>query len=365
MKKLVEIIPTLEVGGAENLVVNLLKKINYNEVNIYLIILFDDTKNMYKNIVDNYPIKVIYMNKKDGLDISLFISLYKTLNKISPNSIHTHLYASSYVFFWKLLNRRVFWGHTVHSVADKELYSFHKPLMYLAYKLQLAHPIAISNEIKKTVIEYYKLDKDYVNVISNGIDLENFSISRINKILPEKEFNIITSGHLNDNKNQIYLLEIMTYLRNYSDIKYHLTILGDGPNEDKLKNFIKNNNLDEFATLEGIVYDVKHFLEISALFILPSKYEGIPLSIIEAMGMGLPVFASNVGGIPEMIKNNVNGMLIPLDNAEYVANMIRKISMDDELYAKISRNNITDSKKYDISMIANDYKEYLLNVENI
>ena len=81
------------------------------------------------------------------------------------------------------------------------------------------------------------------------------------------------------------------------------------------------------------------------IFVLPSYYEGMPLVILEAMSAGLPIIATNISTLPEIIENNTNGLLIEAGNANHLADAIKKISESPALRGKMSKNNIKKARK--------------------
>jgi glycosyltransferase involved in cell wall biosynthesis len=116
-----------------------------------------------------------------------------------------------------------------------------------------------------------------------------------------------------------------------------LLIVGTGPLFKDLKNFVEKRNLRGSVIFAGFVENLSDVFESMDVFVLPSLTEGFPLVIIEAMAAGLPVAASSVGGIPEMIKDKHNGRLFPPKNPEAIADAVINLLSDHHNRRKIAR----------------------------
>lgn len=181
--------------------------------------------------------------------------------------------------------------------------------------------IAISRHIKEEFAQNgVSLDK--IEYIPNGIDRNIFySVSYENKMGLRKKLNlpiskkiVIYTGRLNKGKGLEMLLDV--WKKNSNENKNAcLVIAGSGSNqflsiEDQLKQFVKENRLDEFVVFTGYVYNINEYLCASDVFVLPSELEGLSCSILEALACGLAVVVTDVGGAPEVIENGKNGILI-------------------------------------------------------
>ena len=131
--------------------------------------------------------------------------------------------------------------------------------------------------------------------------------------------------------------------------------------KQNIEEMIKTYNLEEKIHLVGNLPDCYEMLYNSDIFILPSKWEGMPMTIVEAMGTGIPIVASPVGGIPDMIKNGENGFLCnTIDEYEKI---LIKLKNDENLRKKISKNEIKSSENFSSKKMAQKYYEYYLKGE--
>lgn len=113
----------------------------------------------------------------------------------------------------------------------------------------------------------------------------------------------------------------------------HLLIVGDGPERDTLQAQIEAHGMAGSIRLSGARDDVPRLLGAGDIFCLPSRQEGLGLAVIEAMAAGLPVVATNVGGIPEVVQADETGILVPPNDAEAIAKAIATLR-DDTIRAR-------------------------------
>ncbi|KZE82829.1 hypothetical protein AV926_06210 [Myroides marinus] len=166
------------------------------------------------------------------------------------------------------------------------------------------------------------------------------------KYIKREDFSIIKLicvGSLSDRKNQLDLLIALTMLDKEYLSTIHVTFVGGGEIEEKLLNFVYEHELSLNVTFLGFCNNIEELLSDNNVFILPSKDEGFPISILEAMSNGMPVLASNVAGIPEMVEDGVNGLLFspnPLSIAEAL-NKLKEVnlkSFSSNSYKKFVQN---------------------------
>ncbi len=165
-----------------------------------------------------------------------------------------------------------------------------------------------------------------------------------------KKKNIISICRLVDQKNIFEIFEIAKNLQ-----MYNFVILGNGYLLDKAKNYIKSKKIKNVYLL-GNKKDVFKYLYESDLFLSTSLYEGHPISILEAMSIGLPIVASKVTGNIDTIKNNFSGFFYRLGDINGAVNCIEKIMKNTDLRLKISKNAfLTHRKLFTTKKMKNEY----------
>lgn len=209
--------------------------------------------------------------------------------------------------------------------------------------------IALTEDMKK---EMQKICNKDIIVIPNGINLENFErLSRENirrklEITNEQKI-VIFAGTLRPIKGVKYLIQAMNLIRQ-KNTKASLMLIGDGEERQSLEELVKESNLGDCVTFVGQVpnEEVLEYMAASDVFVLPSLSEGFPLVILEAMASGLPIVATKVGGLPEIIKEGDNGFLVePKDSIE-IAEKVLLLLQGKELRQRIAKNNRQRAKDY-------------------
>jgi glycosyltransferase involved in cell wall biosynthesis len=188
--------------------------------------------------------------------------------------------------------------------------------------------------------------------IPNGCNTEFFHP------IAKKQLNsgkIIFIGKLNPMKGVHILIECFALLRaEHLDIK--LEIIGDGPDRKKLENMTKTLEISKAVCFYGEIKDVKKHLQEADLFVLPSFSEGLPNVILEAMSSGLPVIATRTGGIPDIIEDGSNGILVEPRNSDQLYKAISRILTNEKLAEQLSlKARETIESRFSIDHIARQY----------
>ena len=143
-------------------------------------------------------------------------------------------------------------------------------------------------------------------------------------------------GRFSEEKCPLKFVEMVDQLRSYEDIFFMM--IGNGPEYESVKQRITNLRLEDKIYLPGFVEDNKPFLKVTDLLIIPSRIEGIPIILMEALSLGVPVIASQIGGIPDIITNEANGFVCNPNNIDDFIQRILQIYSDHNLYEKLKVN---------------------------
>ena len=132
-----------------------------------------------------------------------------------------------------------------------------------------------------------------------------------------------------------------------------LLIYGSGPLEKELKSYVKHLNLENKVIFKGEVDDIKTAIYKAKMFVLASDYEGMPNALMEAMALGVPCISTDCpcGGPKYLIKNEDNGLLVPIKNNNELTKAMLKLLDNENLSNKISRNAFLNSRKYEPNKI--------------
>jgi glycosyltransferase involved in cell wall biosynthesis len=348
--KIAQIIPNLRVGGAEIMCENLAKALIHNKHEVFIVSLYDDETIITKRLM-SFGIKIYFLHKKSGPDFGLIRRLVSILKSEKPDVVHAHLYAASYAMIAAVLSGCKSRILTIHSLAHEDNSVLGRLFNRILFHYANVIPVALSTQVQKTIIDQYKLPKEKVPIIYNGIDLDKcFPKSNYDLI---DDFSILHVGRFSPVKNHETILNAFSYIIERI-LNAKLILVGEGELLQKAKDYASSKGLDSYVSFEGQQEDVYSYYCNADIFILPSIYEGMPMSIIEAMGSGLPIIASNVGGIKDMIDDGIDGLLIDPTTENLISAIVdlyeskdKRISMGKKAYVK--------SKEYSSKTMAEKY----------
>ncbi len=293
-----------------------------------LLILLNQT---FFKTINHYKLLIKYLGFQDSL---LFLSHYHEINLIKTEHIHAH-FANNAALKGMLLSKflNVPFSCTGHG-SELLLY----PAPYLKELILNAKPfITISNYNKNLLIKKYSLSETDITVNYCGIDTDYFTM----KLDSQSDiFTILSVSALKEIKGIKYLIDACKLL-NDNNINFKCNIIGGGPDFEDLSEIINSNNLNEKIFLVGIKTqdEIKEYLQNSDIFVLPSLSEGIPIAVMEAMAMALPVIATNITGLPEIIIDNKNGYLVESSNSQQLAKKIKHLYHHPEIREKFKNNS--------------------------
>ncbi len=171
-----------------------------------------------------------------------------------------------------------------------------------------------------------------VIVIRNGVDLAGWSVSKIDRQKKRMELRLNSGdllvgavGRLDRQKGFGTLIEAMARLK---DAAVKCAIVGDGPERGRLEALIRKHELEKSVWLLGERGEIPSWLSAFDLYCLPSLWEGLPNSLLEAMALGLPVVASRVDGVPEAVTDGKDGLLVPPSRPAALAQALRALAAD-------------------------------------
>lgn len=262
--------------------------------------------------ISHFSILKKYLGFQDALK---FLSYYHIILKKKIDRVHAHFANNAALkgyLFSKFTN--VPFSCTGHG---SELLLYPEP--YLKELITNAKPfITISNYNKKLLTEKYNLSSDQIVLNYCGIDTNYFK--RQENIEKPGSFSIISVTALKKVKGVTYLIEACRLLKE-QHISFKCGIIGGGSEYNSLFNLIQESGIEDCTTLLGVKTqsEIWEYLSNSDIFVLPSISEGIPVTVMEAMAMELPVIASNITGLPEIIEDGINGYLVPPENPQALA----------------------------------------------
>jgi len=360
--RVLHILPDFGSGGAERLVVDLLAIADKTRFESAAVSLYLESGTILDKEIKAKGLKVYYLNKRLGLDLRLLFRMYKLFRDVEPDIVHTHLSVLRYTLLPTIICRIGVRIHTIHNVAQKEADRIGKIINTLAFYIGGVLPVSLSREVADTVREVYGRGIS-TPVIFNGIPTARFlSDSPRDASANEKaqNFTLIHIGRMAPQKNHLLLIEAFAIAVKESP-SMQLFLVGDGPLKQQVEKFVNDLELTDKVFFLGLRNDVPSLIEKSDIFILSSDWEGMPLTILEAMAAGKAVLSTAVGAVPEIVDDGVTGILVTPRDAQSLAKGILRLAKDSamrEQMGKAGRQRAVE--QFDISRTAGEYEALYL-----
>lgn len=347
------VIHGLGMGGAEMMVKHLACALHDAGIPVEVVSLHSgDTP--VAGLLRERGVKVVALEKHRGFDPGCVLKLKTEMAQFCPTIVHTHLpvleYAAPAARLWGGHPKMV---HTFHSVADKET---RHAVLRLINRYEFVHgviPVALNDEVQDSICRIYELTKSAVPIVPNGIELSAFREAGVSN-KKTATFRLLCVARLEDVKNHALLLDALALALPTVNRPMELTVVGDGPLRSSLEERVNGLGLGDVVTFAGRRTDTETFYGAADLFVLVSKYEGLPMSVIEAMASGLPVLASNVGGLPGIVKPGVNGVLVEPDVHE-VARALACLAEDEGRLSALSEGASRTAADYSSEKMMEGY----------
>lgn len=305
-----------------------------------------------------YQIEELLISKR-GIysNIKAIYKLWKILREEKIEVIHCHnAYVAILAYISSIFSlKQIRIINTVHGVGKEWVNRF------LPMKIMV-----VSNYVKNRLLAA-KVKENKIVVLENGvIDLETYNIENTYKNIREEigvkqeEYLIGVVGIMTGKKGHIEAIHTFEEILKLNSNKcFKLCLVGDGPLQREYEQYCKEKNLEKDIIFLGRRNDIPAIMKSLDMLIHLSSSETFGMVLVEAMAMGKVVVASNLGGIPEIIEDGENGFLVDKDKFYENARLIKEISNNIELIARIKENNL---KKVKESYLLNNTIEKLLKI---
>ncbi len=357
--RVLQLIDSLNVGGAEVLAVNIFNLLsNNNDYKSYICATRQEGDLQSKIIQkENY----FFLRKKYTVDLGAIYRLRKFVKKNEINIIHAHSTSFFMAFCMKFvfLNVKVIW-HDHYGNSDFLNERNFRSLKFVSNKFDFI--ISVNSKLVKW--SNRNLHCKRVMLLNNFAYFNDLETNTILK--GEQGKRIVHLAAFRTQKDHLNLLKSFLITQNeFADWTLHL--VGDG-NDEKYKNeivsFINANQLESKVFLYGVCLDIKNILSQATIGVLASKSEGLPIALLEYGLAKLPVIVTNVGQCNDVVKNDVSGHVIPKNDSKKLAESIiylinnekKRSQFGEELYLEVKNNY---SKESYVNKLTEIYREVL------
>lgn len=344
--KIAFIIPTLSLGGAEKQQVNIINDIDTSIYDVKLYILKNQTQLLSQ--ITNKNVEINICNIESSKHLKNFFKFLKDLKQFGPDIIHAQMYNANILSrFIKLLlpkSKIINHFHGMSQWMSKPKLFLDKTTSKLVDKFIVVSPKSYELRLKRE-----KYPKEKTEILYNSVNL-NTKIEDSNFSLNKKNLTIGMASRLIPLKNikaAIYMLSKLLE----KDLDLKILIAGDGPEKEDIEDYAKKLGLEEKVKFLGFIEDMESFYGDIDIYCISSITEDLPLSVIEAMMVGKPIIASNVGGIPDILKDVKYSVLVDdfynTDEIENIYTMIKSCHQNNcALYLNEIAFSQFDNKAY-------------------
>ena len=361
INNIILIIPSLSGGGAERTAANLACLFKDNGFSVEIICIY---KKSLKEFKINKDIKVTYLNCKRSL-----YSIKKLKNILinrNPSFIITFLSLTNILisvakFFTKIKHFYIYTQHEIPSKTFNQIFKINRNIL-IKFLIKISYKssdkiICVSNGLKEEMKKLFNNNLDSkITTIYNYI--ENSKIHNKEFRSNNSEINLLSIGRLVDHKDFFTLLKSINLIKD--KVKFKLTIIGKGNQENRLKKYIKDNKLNKFCKIIPFTENLSRYYTKSDIYISTSLHESFGNTIVEAMQYGLKIISTNCPyGPSEILNKGEYGKLINMRSPNELADSIIEISRTKKVpnYKKVLN-------KFQEKSILNQYKKVFKELSN-
>jgi glycosyltransferase involved in cell wall biosynthesis len=359
--KVLHIIPTLQLGGAEKLCIDICEELSKRPgVEVKLALLQNQIEHDVEQIhFEIVPVDSVYIPSILGKATVKLQGLEKLIQEFKPEVIHTHLFRAEITARYHIHGKVVYVSHSHDKMHQLEKPTwealFNKKKLTLAYERHwiLKRYKQCRNKfitISKDTFSFFKTNlpselESNVFLLHNAVNTKKYKF-------PERSFNLnfpkklLSIGSLIPIKNHTFLLDVVKNLtdKNYS---VELQILGKGNELENLKSKASHLGIEKRVHFTATTH-ITPFLKEADLYVHACKKEGFGLVFVEAGSAGLPLLSLDGQGNRELIENGTNGFMFQEENAETFAEKIMEVLSNEDSYQRLSNNAVENSAQYDI-----------------
>lgn len=341
----VHLVYALGVGGLETLLVDCINRMPAWRHAVVCLTRYTD----FAGRIQRPDVTLHALGKPPGLGLGAHLDFWRLMRKLRPTVLHTYnLAALEYAFTASMAGVPVR-IHAEHGRDAGDPHGLNPKHNFLRRRIApfVDRFIPVSEDLNRWLGEVVRIAPAKTLFIKNGVDTDRYApggTPAADSPWQRDDIVIGTVARVQDVKNHRLLVEALARLRTQLRdtapalaARIKLSIVGDGPLLPAVRRQVQDLGLQDAVWLPGARADVQALLQTFDVFALPSLAEGTPVSMLEAMACGLPVVASRVGGIPEVVDDGVQGILVAVGDVEALAQAIIQYAQDPGLRARHGR----------------------------
>ncbi|TYK65762.1 glycosyltransferase [Colwellia echini] len=364
--KILHITFDMALGGTEQVIRQLVENMPSDKIEHHIFCLDGEVKELGQRLISKGFVIHSYQRKK-GFDFSLVWLLRRLINKEGYDVLHCHQYTPFVYGVMASVFKRSKVIFTEHGRFYPEVVKPKRKLINPVLSLFTNKITAISKATAKAIVDFEYMPERKVQVIYNGLKLDVDQLHKTHSTgdlrdflkVPQAAFLFGTIARLDPIKNHIMLIKAFeTLCQKHKDL--YLVIIGDGPMMIDLRMLVSELNMERNIVLTGFIVEPQKYLLAMDVFLLPSFSEGTSMTLLEAMACGIPPVVTRVGGNPEIVENDVSGLIVENDDQIALESAMLKLFNNKDKRVKLSaaamaRFNSTFKENY---MVNNYMKIY-------
>jgi glycosyltransferase involved in cell wall biosynthesis len=355
------VVLSLDVGGLERNVLN--QVLVANDVGQQVSVVCVERPGTLAPRAERGGARVICLNKPPGLRLSVVARMRAALRELRPDVVHVHQIGP--MFYTGLAGLGLGVPLVVYTEHGRVNYATRRRLRWLgraAFRFT-ARFYSLTEDIAADAIAWGVVRPDQVRVIHNGIDTDRFlSAAGATEVrqgfgIPPRAPVIGTVGRLSEIKRQDVLIRAFARVRQREPLA-HLMLVGDGPLRGELQELARRLGIAEVVHFAGYQEQTAPYLHAMTCFALTSRSEGMPQAVLEAGVAGVPVIASRVGGVPEVIDDGETGLMVEPGDETALAAGLLDLLIDRPRAVRLTeaaRARVLD--RYSIRRMAREYHD--------
>jgi glycosyltransferase involved in cell wall biosynthesis len=345
--KILHITFDMALGGTEQVIRQLVENMPSDRVDHHIFCLEGEVKELGQLLIGKgYKIHS-FRRTKNSFDWSLVWHLRRLITQEQYDVLHCHQYTPFVYGVIASIFKCAQVVFTEHGRFYPEVVKPKRKFINPMLSLFTNNITAISKATAKAVVDFEYMPQRKVQVVYNGLKLDVDKLKKTHSILklrdflkvPQDAFLFGTIARLDPIKNHTMLIRAFSELCQQHNNLY-LVIIGNGPMMDELRKLVADLNIQNNVILTGFIVEPQKYLLAMDVFLLPSFSEGTSMTLLEAMACGVPPIVTKVGGNPEIVENDVSGLIVESDVQHELVSAMSTLLVDQRLRLKISESAV-------------------------
>lgn len=357
-------LPSLRGGGAEQVMVNLARAFAERGLKVDMVLAKAEGPYLLQ-----MPPEVRVVNLEAKRMLSSFLGLVRYLRREQPEVListmsHVNIVAV-WARKWACVSTRVVLTEQANlSQATRNARNFRG--RFLPLLMRFTYPlasgiVACSQGVADDLARTLGIQREHIQVIYNPIVDEELLVKAQEPVehpwfQPGEPPVLLSAGRLTQQKDHFTLLRAFALV--HAQISARLVLLGEGDERPALESLVRELNIDNDVIMPGFVDNPYKYIAQSRVFVLSSRWEGLPTVLVGAMACGTPVVSTNCpSGPSEIITNEVNGLLVPPAEPEALAEAVLRVLKDAKLASRLAKGGKERAKDFEVSKIVREYEK--------